>query len=316
MHPGVKTPLLKLIRAFALLLLLGTVLSLMSRYGLVFELFSHFAVQYLCMALVLLVAFMLAREGRWMVLMSAVVIIHGVNVLPWYFAGRDAVPDSILAIRVLQSNVSSGNRDAAALEKLIAEERPGLLVVQEVTDYWDTRLKRIASLPHAVVLPRNDNFGIALYSKWPVLESHVHTFGRMALPSIQARLDVDGQPVTVIAVHPPPPITLELYQERNRSLAELADFVAGLDGPTIVAGDLNSSMWSSDYRSLKEVAGLRNTRAGFGTLPTWPAGFSIMRIPLDHCLVSDTIVVAGMKVGPDIGSDHLPVIVELGITST
>ena len=55
------------------------------------------------------------------------------------------------------------------------------------------------------------------------------------------------------------------------------------------------------------------SRLGFGVQATWPSVYRIppMMIPIDHCLVSPDVRVVGRRVGPHIGSDHLPVIVEL-----
>ncbi len=38
---------------------------------------------------------------------------------------------------------------------------------------------------------------------------------------------------------------------------------------------------------------------------------TLVALPLDHCLVSDEILVANRRVGPFVGSDHFPVVVDL-----
>jgi endonuclease/exonuclease/phosphatase (EEP) superfamily protein YafD len=56
-----------------------------------------------------------------------------------------------------------------------------------------------------------------------------------------------------------------------------------------------------------------NVRDGFGLLPSWPTFlfFKWLMLPLDHCLVSNDIRVADARTGEPIGSDHLPLIVEI-----
>jgi len=39
--------------------------------------------------------------------------------------------------------------------------------------------------------------------------------------------------------------------------------------------------------------------------------FSLLMIPIDHCMVSSDIRVVSAQTGERIGSDHLPLIVEL-----
>lgn len=43
---------------------------------------------------------------------------------------------------------------------------------------------------------------------------------------------------------------------------------------------------------------------------TWPVGFWPLRIPIDHALHSAGVIVRDVRVGPDVGSDHFPLVVE------
>jgi len=50
---------------------------------------------------------------------------------------------------------------------------------------------------------------------------------------------------------------------------------------------------------------------------TWPARVGgipwppPLRIAIDHCFVSPGIGIAGLAAGPDIGSDHLPLLIDI-----
>ena len=65
-------------------------------------------------------------------------------------------------------------------------------------------------------------------------------------------------------------------------------------------------------RLLKQF-GLLNARRGHGLIPSWPTFLPFLMIPIDHCLVSPDASVVDIDSGPDIGSDHLPIFVKLGI---
>ena len=325
-----RRSLTRLFRLLALSTVLVTLLSEFSGLALVFELLCHFRVQYLIVALLLLVVFAHFRCWGWWSLSLLAAVINAVAVLPWYW-GKDpqataqsttrqtitrqsATRQSTIAL--VQSNLHSANTDMSRLLALIDVEQPSLLLVQELTHRAKAQLQSLSvRLPHQFTVPRNDNFGIGLYSHWPIVNSEVLYLGDAKLPAIRADINVNGAVVAVIAFHPPPPIGRELYRERNRQQRQLARYVAGLDGPVIVAGDFNSSMWSDHYRALEAISGLRNSRKGFGVLPSWPAHFFPLGIPLDHCLVSSDIVVVESKLGAGIGSDHRPLVVRLRVES-
>jgi endonuclease/exonuclease/phosphatase (EEP) superfamily protein YafD len=78
-----------------------------------------------------------------------------------------------------------------------------------------------------------------------------------------------------------------------------------------MAGDFNASPWSHAFSG--------PARAGFhraaGLLPgTWPGGVHWAGIPIDQVLASPHWTLISSRVGPDIGSDHRPMITTLGLT--
>ena len=54
-------------------------------------------------------------------------------------------------------------------------------------------------------------------------------------------------------------------------------------------------------------------RRGFGIKATWPSILGPFGIPIDHCLVSDDVIVEDFRLGPSAGSDHRAVVVDLVI---
>jgi endonuclease/exonuclease/phosphatase (EEP) superfamily protein YafD len=117
----------------------------------------------------------------------------------------------------------------------------------------------------------------------------------------------------LIVSHPLPPGSAEYSRLRNDQLRALAAKVRESNVPTIVLGDLNATPWSPYFRELLRASGLRNTSQGRGLYGSWPAGLPIGRIPLDHCLVSPSLHVMDKQLGPQVGSDHLPVVIDLQI---
>jgi hypothetical protein len=76
---------------------------------------------------------------------------------------------------------------------------------------------------------------------------------------------------------------------------------------------LNLTPWSFHFKVLLRVTGLHDSARGFGVQPSWPNNNPFLRIPLDHVLHSPDIVVLQRTIGPDVKSDHFPVIVDLAL---
>lgn len=104
-----------------------------------------------------------------------------------------------------------------------------------------------------------------------------------------------------------PPIAPEHHAARNNKPKEIVEESKQQGLPTIIAGDFNATPWSSAFADIdyKRATGLQ---------PTWPMRY--FGIPVDQVLVSEHWQVAQSKAGPDIGSDHLPIIAKLGLFLT
>ena len=299
-----------LAQAAGVLTMVFSLLTLLQSNFHALQLFTHFRLQYFVVSTLLVIVFVLLRDRRYAVLMFATAFINGAHVLPWYFdepystGGRE--------LKLLQANLLATNTDYAEFLALLDSEQPDVVLVQEVSPAWAEQLKRLeGAWPHQVVEERDGNFGIALLSKYPLGATAVVASEPLGFPTIVATLDVSGRRLQLIGTHPMIPVGPRNYAARNTQLTTVSDLLRRSQGARMLIGDLNTSMWDLNYRTLEARTGLRNVRRGFGIKPTWPTFLPFAMIPIDHVLVSGEIGVVDVRTGPRIGSDHLPLVVTL-----
>ncbi|SEH09028.1 endonuclease/exonuclease/phosphatase family protein [Candidatus Venteria ishoeyi] len=143
--------------------------------------------------------------------------------------------------------------------------------------------------------------------------AEVIKFSLLSTPALSMSVKLQSQSFQLLVVHPVPPINLEMAALRDQQLQEIAWIVQHWQTPGMVLGDLNTALWSPAYLTLEQETGLYNARQGFGILPSWPAPFLPLGIPLDHCLLSPTFTVQNIALMPSIASDHQPLWIEVGL---
>ena len=153
----------------------------------------------------------------------------------------------------------------------------------------------------------------AMVGGLPLRNGKVVEVGESEVPSIAATIEVGGRNVFLLGTHPLPPASAAYARLRNEQFREIAAQVRRCAMPAIVLGDLNSTPWSPYFKELLRDSGLQNASQGRGLFGSWPAWMPLMRIPLDHCLASPSIRINNMRLGPGIGSDHLPLVVDVQI---
>lgn len=294
-------------------LLLVTVLSLFDANSRYFELLSHFKNQYFYIAIALFTLLLLVKSYKVSIVAFMSLIINSVFTLPLYLSpNADERTTQGRTLKVMIANVYTANENHYKLINAVHTEAPDILVLQEVDTNWIKSLTAFeASFPHKIIRARDDNFGIALYSKFQPITETVTNWGNIDIPSIESQFNIDGDAFYVLATHPLPPISSVHYDYRNKQLNEVANRAKQIKSAKVLLGDLNITMWSSDYDKLERDTGLNNARNGFGTLPSWPTQIPPLMIPIEHILVSKEFHVRKIYTGTDIGSDHLPLIAEL-----
>ncbi|QDT37781.1 endonuclease/exonuclease/phosphatase family protein [Stratiformator vulcanicus] len=253
------------------------------------------------------IGFMIARMKWWAVAAGALVAINGLILLSGMPINRQSDVRDGPKLRIASANVRTDNRDHASFLKWAEAARPDVLAVLEVDARWANVLDELDFYPYQIVDSRNDNFGIALLSTQPFEMSRILFLADSDVPTIVARIRLEDETWTIIATHPLPPVGNDHWGARNRHLAALAALSKQQDGRVIICGDLNTSPWSPFFGDLLRDGRVKDSRAGFGYLGTWPDHQRLLWTPIDHILVSHGMVTTSRTVGPPIGSDHRPV---------
>ena len=238
-----------------------------------------------------------------------------VLIAPIYAASTNrAAPDEKPNLRILTVNVWDRNTDASRILAFIEKTDPDIVAVQEATPEWNELLRPLETkYPHAYTPPRFKPGMPALALYWRVESGEPSNEFEQGLPILHLPITVDGHAVEFVDMHPRAPFTAERAITHKRMLTEAAPWLNTLKKPRIVAGDFNCGLWSILYRRLIAQTGLVNTRQGFGVLGTWPSWLGPFRTTLDHVLVDEQIHVAHIEVGPHVGSDHRPLLVDLAV---
>ncbi len=306
--------LIGLVQAGAFLTALFSIATLFNSLHSWLELFSHFRLQYFVCALLFAVVFAVLRNRRWCGGMLALAVVNFLPLAPWYLPAGNATPVGARTLTLLQANVLGHDNAPGQVVAQIRASAPDIVFLQEIDSRWVDALRVIEDeLPYRLAVPRDDNFGIAVYAKEPLLDVEIIESPPLKLPTLVVRQDIGGRQVTFVTTHPVPPLGREMTASRNEQLQSIAALLAGTTGPRVLVGDLNITMWAHHYRELESVSGLRNTRLGHGVAPTWPRRLPFAAIPIDHCLVSGELIVLDTRAGRANGSDHLPLLIDLAL---
>lgn len=226
------------------------------------------------------------------------------------------VSESTPRLKIVSVNLWTENDDALAFGRFIRAEEPHIILVQEAFGHWDDVLNALpAEYRIQAGCQHGSDCNVAAVSRLREVDDLLRTTHRMTGVRLQLPESLGGEPIEVVSVH------LDRGIEGGRAAEQLNEVgeMARLLGPrAIVGGDFNATPWTRTLRELDATIPLeRRTRALF----TWPTPSRAMTrhrfrsplplVPIDHIYAGEAWRVLEVRRGPDIGSDHYPVVVTL-----
>ena len=262
------------------------------------ELFANLRPQ----VIVLCVAFGCAAltVGRYVPAGAAVVVVAVLLATTPELFSKGPAPVTRPALTVVWCNVF---RTAAVVDRLAVlarKEMADIVVLAEPpTDSARTR-RALSEYPFVYGAIDPDEHGAVVFSRHPLIERP-----RPDLPEgVYPVSIVETGEISIVAMHPPVAVTPSRLRASNLMMAVAAKEASG--GRTLVIGDMNATPWSSRLRELS--AKLVRLSPALGS--TWFSSLPVLGLPIDHAFVTSDLR-ASARVGPGVGSDHLPLIVSI-----
>lgn len=302
----------RLLAACAAIVVLVSLLPLGARLSWMLDLTTHFRVQYLAAALVMLALLALRRRWRICAVLAVSAAISAAPLLPYLPWSAGAGSSATAPLTVMTVNVSYRQFSVRQLLEMIREVNPDVLVMQELTPYAAEVLADLdTTFAHHLKFAADGPYGIALWSHHQLEGAQMFALGR--LPAIEARVLTPNGTFAVFGVHLSAPTTPRRAAARNEELRALAARSAAVDGALLVAGDFNLTPYSPHFSDWLDTSGLTDTRRHRTLSVSWPTLLPIAGIPIDHVAVSSEFEILSHRRLPDFGSDHYGVLVELAL---
>jgi len=220
-------------------------------------------------------------------------------------------------LRMVSVNALYNNRSPPVLDEYLRTQGFDVVFLQETNSHrrWkEFREGLRAVYPHQVTSGRD----VAILSRLPFVggafpDGMAPDLGSpfLAGATVPAVVEVGGRDVVLVSAHLSSPQTQGLFKQRNRQMDLLGAALARESRPVILGGDLNVVPWSPRTRAVLSMAGLGALPYGGWPVATRPNWLPYMGVQIDYVLPTATAFRGVQRVGPDVGSDHLPVEADL-----
>jgi endonuclease/exonuclease/phosphatase (EEP) superfamily protein YafD len=292
-----------------------TVIGEIGRVVVVADIVNHLRLLILLVGAFALAIALLAKAGLWPALALAAAMVWQMNwVLPEYIQSASRGPGGGAILTIATYNTHGIQSDAEAIGAWVRREGIDVLVLQEVGREAHDMVETLSAvLPHYVARRWQSN---VVMSRFPMVERQRNDLPvgdrRWYFPIV--RIAPPGRaPISVMSVHTtrPPP----MFAGQSEQLAWVSAAAEQIGrARLIVAGDFNLTPFSTRFQPFVQDLAMHRATLALPSFPTWSlrTPFAVLPfLPIDHVFHGDGFVALSAALGPDLGSDHYPVIVRL-----
>jgi endonuclease/exonuclease/phosphatase (EEP) superfamily protein YafD len=284
------------------------------------DILANFAHLWLLGGALALLGGLVASHGRMRLAISGLatlaMVSGGALIAPEFLrtAGPTAAAGAPDQLQIIQLNAWARNVDPVGTVNWVVAQRPDIVALEEAPP---AVRRAFAAQPgwyegcpacEVVILSRVPPVGVS------VIRHSGHRVMTLTRATFRDRHGL----YSLIAVHWPRPTKAAFHQRQEIWLARA--IAGGARDRTIVVGDFNSAPWSFSRRRWDKAHGLvRRDRALF----SWPTprlfGLSWLAplpfMPIDHVYAGAGWATVRVARGPELGSDHYPLILTLRPTA-
>ncbi|WP_119299886.1 endonuclease/exonuclease/phosphatase family protein [Dongia deserti] len=236
----------------------------------------------------------------------------------WRLWPRKPLPDvkeGEPLLRLVSANLLYQNINFDRVVEGVNATDADVIVLCEVTPEARERFRSLEMrFPHTLDTCAPESvYGILILSRFPLV-LRTSGIGEDPLPRhLAADFMIDERRITLVAIHSTNPLRVSRAHRIPAEFESVADLARSAPDDLILIGDCNAAGWSSYLQDLERKTGLANDRK---VRPSWPVWLPpLVRLPLDHVWVRGRVTLLRTALGPKFGSDHLPLVAELGWNS-
>lgn len=299
----------------SIILIIAYAGSLLARVGWLFDLGSHFIIQYFIGTCILAPTLLLLKKKHLAAITIIIGLASGGEIYSYhlqYFQPAASVHTMENTVSVVQYNRLAARFKHATVTDWLRKNPFDIVILQEANPSLSEAVSQLKDIyPYQLHEPRHHAFGMIILSQHKLDEAEKIKIGRTFAFKIKFE-KYAGLPVTVYALHAMVPIGIM----RDIELDSISRYIAqNQEERTIFMGDWNITPFSPHFTDILETTKLVHRDTSLYPVVTWPATFilPIFQIPIDQILFSPSLTLISKESGPAMGSDHYPLMATFGL---